>query len=348
MINLKAMKEHVAKAADAAKNFKGLDQMAANDEYVHTEGLNVKKRPHPTERQRKTQSQESKQKNGKNDSDKKQNHYLLDSVAELMAEKSSRQAMEQEKLQVQETRKQFLDKEANRKQEQRHSLHTMNHDDDDDNSVFSNEGDDPILNMMNGKDATTNTNTTTFSSMQIGTPSKTKKDPNRFMADLDARISKPPTRNHELSIPNTNTDVSNPLAQVSTAFQSFSTSPNKMDWLKQVAPKNIHDTMLPFKIPGIGPDNLNEKECEPLHRRHPEEDDENDEEKVIVTNSTNIMGDQESAELMRIRSRMNQDIFSVGMDLLEKNRYYVWVVVTFFVMILGYLMTKNKTDDGIR
>ena len=324
--------------------------MAANDEYVHTEGLNVKKRPHPTERQRKTQSQESKQ---KNESDKRQNNYLLDSVAELMAEKSSRQAIEQEKLQqAQETRKQFMDKEANRKKQQRHSLHTMNHDDDDDDddSVFSNEGDDPILNMMNGKDATINTNTNTFSSMQIGTPSKstskTKKDPNRFMADLDARISKTPTRN-KVSIPNT-TDASNPLAQVSTAFQSFSSSPDKMNWLKQVAPKNIQDTMLPFKIPGLGPDHLNEKECEPLHRRNPEDDDENDEEKVIVTNSTNIMGDQESAELMRIRSRMNQDVFSVGMDLLEKNRYYVWVVVTFFVMILGYLLTKNKTDDGIR
>jgi hypothetical protein len=197
--------------------------------------------------------------------------------------------------------------------------------------------------MMNGKDATINTNTNT-SSMQIGTPSKskTKKDPNRFMADLDARISKTPTRN-KVPIPNT-TDVSNPLAQVSTAFQSFSSSPDKMNWLKQVAPKNIQDTMLPFKIPGIGPDHLSEKECEPLHRRNPEDDDENDEEKVIVTNSTNIMGDQESAELMRIRSRMNQDVFSVGMDLLEKNRYYVWVVVTFFVMILGYLMTKKQ--DG--
>lgn len=337
--------------------------MAANDEYVHTEGLNVKKRPHPTERKRETQSQESRQKSGNNDSDNRQNSYLLDSVVELMAEKSSRQTMEREKLQqAPETRMQFMDKEANRIQEQRHSqstsiLHTMNHhddDSDDDNSVFSNEGDDPILNMMNGNDTTTkNTNTTSFSSMQIGTPSKsmskTKKDPNRFMADLDARISKTPTRNQEVPIPNSNTtDVSNPLAQVSTVFQSFSSSPNKMNWLKQVAPKNIQDTMLPFKISSLGSDNLNERECEPLHRRHPEDDDENDEEKVIVTNSTNIMGDQESAELMRIRSRMNQDIFSVGMDLLEKNRYYVWVVVTFFVMILGYLMTKNKTDDGIR
>ena len=38
------LKTSASKAADAARNFKGFDDMAANDEYIHTDGLNVKRK----------------------------------------------------------------------------------------------------------------------------------------------------------------------------------------------------------------------------------------------------------------------------------------------------------------
>lgn len=38
------LKDSASKAAEAAKSFKGFDDMAANDDYIHTEGLNVKRK----------------------------------------------------------------------------------------------------------------------------------------------------------------------------------------------------------------------------------------------------------------------------------------------------------------
>jgi hypothetical protein len=43
---------------------------------------------------------------------------------------------------------------------------------------------------------------------------------------------------------------------------------------------------------------------------------------------------------------MNMDFITLGLDIVDKNRNFLWIVVTFFVMMFGYIMTKNKTDDG--
>jgi hypothetical protein len=42
----KKLQQQAEKAATAAKNFKGFDEMAENDEYIHNDSLNVKKQPH--------------------------------------------------------------------------------------------------------------------------------------------------------------------------------------------------------------------------------------------------------------------------------------------------------------
>lgn len=125
-----------------------------------------------------------------------------------------------------------------------------------------------------------------------------------------------------------------------------------MDWLRNVTQQDIQQSVSQL-IPGIGKQNVNQSattgtELVPLQNQYDSEDDDDndDKEKVHVVQSSALIGDRENAELMKIRQRMNMDFITLGLDIVDKNRNFLWIVVTFFVMMFGYIMTKNKTDDG--
>lgn len=266
--------------------------------------------------------------------------------------------------------------------------------DDDDGSVDSDDGNDPILNFIqsSGKHGSglglglgrgLGSGRETYSG-QSGSPSKSKptpksKDPNRFLADLDARISKdnhnlqeececdeesqyPPHQQSQSQSQQQSQSQSQSQQQQHNQSQgqgqppinllkSFVNTSNKMDWLRNVTQQDIQQSVSQF-IPGIGKQNVNQSattgaELVPLQNQYDSEDDDNDdEEKVHVVQSSALIGDRENAELMKIRQKMNMDFITLGLDIVDKNRNYLWIVVTFFVMMFGYMMTKNKTDDG--
>jgi hypothetical protein len=80
--------------------------------------------------------------------------------------------------------------------------------------------------------------------------------------------------------------------------------------------------------------------------KSPEPDSEDDEEKVHTVQSSALIGDHENAELMKIRQKMDMDLLTMGLEIVEKNRHYLWIVVTFCIMMFGYMLTKNRTVDG--
>ncbi len=78
-----------------------------------------------------------------------------------------------------------------------------------------------------------------------------------------------------------------------------------------------------------------------------------DEDDVQVVQSSAFLDNDEeaNAELLRIRQRMNSNTFMTYfnplLDLLEKNRHYGVVVITFFMTTLFYFLTRKKTDDSV-
>ena len=257
---------------------------------------------------------------------------------------------------------------------------------DDDGSVDSDEGNDPILNFIQssgkhgrGLDSGLDSGLGLGSggrdtySGQSTSPSKSKprpksRDPNRFLADLDARIFK--DNQHQNRQEECECDEESQQLQERqqhnqgqgqgqgqgqppvNLLKSFVNTSNKMDWLRNVTQQDIQQSVSQL-IPGIGKQNVDQSattgaELEPLQNQHDSEDDDDDddEEKVHVVQSSALIGDRENAELMKIRQKMNMDFITLGLDIVDKNRNYLWIVVTFFVMMFGYMLTKNKTNDG--
>jgi hypothetical protein len=411
--------------------------MAADDCYVHSEGLNVKRKEHPSEKQNtiakgkaiatatttpkrmstspkknatsmkvKDHSINNRVGNHVRDAPNRPQHsYLLDSVAQVMTESQAHTPLKKlgENLNALNsaplnttstttsnttttttttTRASVSGRPVYNQTPTRPSIFG----DDDDGSIDSDEGDDPILNFIqsSGKHGRGRGlgNGQEIYSGQSGSPSKSKsmpksKDPNRFLADLDARISKdnhnrqeececdeesqyPP---HQQSQSQSQSQSESQQQQHNQSqnqgqppinlLKSFVNTSNKMDWLRNVTQQDIQQSVSQL-IPGIGKQNVNQSattgtELVPLQNQYDSEDDDDnndDKEKVHVVQSSALIGDRENAELMKIRQRMNMDFITLGLDIVDKNRNFLWIVVTFFVMMFGYIMTKNKTDDG--
>ena len=387
--------------------------MAANDDYVNSEGLNVKRKEHASEKKnppthtgtgsgssitttstsKKAQHNtttgthegghgdngENRQNCQGNTPKRPQHSYLLDSVAQVMIDTSKLQKKDET---VATTKLNKSKHETNvligRRTPTRVSMFPANGDDDDDDdddndndeSVDSDKDDDPILNMIqtsNGRFIQkqeilvigTSTSVNIGTTMQSGNPSKSKtKDPNRFLADLDARLSKRPTceyQDEESQCPQQRQGQGQQSSQQQSPqgnlLQSFANTTHKMAWLRNVTTQDIQQSVSQL-IPGMRhqpPATSSNVQYKPLQssKTDPEYDSEDDDdEKVKIVQSSALIGDHENAELMKIRQKMNLDLLTMGLDIVEKNRYYVSIAVTFCVMLFGYILTKNKAADG--
>lgn len=370
--------------------------MAANDEYVNSEGLNVKRREHPSEKMKKpirrgsitarNEQQKTIVDRNREDghghghgnegnnrqhryeheptSNRPQHSYLLDSVAQVMIETSKPKRKEElfVATSLHKANPPSSDKEMVGSQTPtRVSMFPVNNDDDDDDSVdSSDQGDDPILNMIqcsNGRfTRNQETKVPSVSAMQPGSSSKSKsKDPNRFLDDLDARLSQRPTSEYnqdEEFQQDQKQDQGQKRQEQSpqgNLMQAFVNTNNKIDWLRSVTTQDIQQSVSQL-IPGMKQHQSHTSSAQyeslQISKQDQEYDSEDDEEKVHTVQSSALIGDHENAELMKIRQKMDMDLLTMGLEIVEKNRHYLWIVVTFCIMMFGYMLTKNRTVDG--
>ena len=360
--------------------------MAENDEYVNSEGLNVKrsspgKKKHtdaiPTSKNNRTGMSFGHEMNndttasvagsGAGKGESQNNGYLLDSVAQVMAETNKTNRIlpsgsaRPGSIVMREVQKKPVEPKS--KPKQKYMAYN-----DDDSLQSSDEENDPIMNMIQQSRSTSSSSTRTpqMEERTLTTPEtpksspkpKTKKDPNRFMSDLDARISTPlrpsyPTHSeHNFESQTTQKEGQGQRSPAPLhIFQSFNRTDNKLDWIrKNITPQKIKE-LVPISVPGMKKSASDIEEQYPLtgpnSKNSFENDDCEDEDRVTEVQSSAIIGDSENEELMRIRQRMNGNGFSMALDMMEKHAYYLWIAVPFLVTTLGYLWTRNRTDDGV-
>lgn len=340
------MVQATAKAASAAKNFKGLDQMAANDEYVNSEGLNVKRKEHPTEKKRQAAGKENQEKRipcssqqshitGNRSRDSSQNTYMLDSVARVISDTSvtvPTSSQIDRRVQMTPTR------------QKPKSVNIKDIYESDDESVNSREESFPSTMNRNYPDRNT--------SKGMPSSAKKSKDPNRFMADLDARLKHDAHPENDIESQNT-VQQSRQETQTWSSSQHGEQQPSnlfqKMDWLRDMTPHKIQQSLSQI-IPGIQqtvPSTSN-IEHQPLCRVDSKDDFGDDKERVHKVQSSALIGDNENEELMRIRQKMNAGVIATAMDLLEKNRHYLLIVVTFILSTWFYFGSRNNaTEDEV-
>ncbi len=362
-MNFKSVQEKLAQAriqaASAAKKL-SLNEMAKQDEYIHSEGLNVGG----------GSSNNAKSKSRARVANKKE-MSILDEVDAVNASFD-------ESIGGGGSRTNTVERSFGM---------TMNRDggsscsdDGDDDSIDSFDPDkDPLLQMAYKSSEKVHQRPSDRGHCE-NQKNKNQKDPNRFMADLDARLSSPNEPPPSISttdsakddkIVDTNSLVTPTNRQQqqqqqqqsgATLFESFSSSANKMKWLRNVASPKIQESLnnVMKQVPGgIG------SKYEEVNRNDENNDIEmgtttNPKKKVIKTqNGENIhvvsssslaLGDAENAELERLNQLMNKSNNNVIMNFLrhiEKNRYYLFIVLTFILTTFGYLYTRKKTDESV-
>ena len=376
-MNFNSMKDQVErakiKAVSAAKKL-SLNEMARQDEYIRSEGLNV------------TNKMTTKSKKNESDTSNNSNDYFNGNHVASSGMRNATQSFSHDKINNGDGVNQITN---------------VNHDDDND-SVDSLDR-DPILQMVKSSQRTTANNFLSNLETQIGdknnitsnnddfvtlsekkTTSK-RKDPNRFMADLDARLATPdisipkpdsnssiPRRNVEDELPeqnhsNPNTPNNFPQQQKQqqngSLLQSFAFADNKMDWFRKVASPKIQQSFnnVIKQVPGgvnLGKnyDQVSQDENDDIEMANNKSSTKRvikaaDGENIhLVSVSSLALGEAENAELERINQLMNnsnQSLFMVGLDLAEKNRHYLLIVLTFVLTTMGYFYTRNKSDESM-
>lgn len=190
-----------------------------------------------------------------------------------------------------------------------------------------------------------------------------KKDVNRFLSDLDARLQCD------------NNGTSSSISQIDDGCQqtsidklekekeveplniigSFTESKDKMSWIQNVASPRLNQAWNKMRNAAMNTgSHQNGEELESLtsdelkisnskQGTYHEEDAFGD----VISSSSLTLGEDESAELERIRQRMNsRDPLSMLMELAIEHRNYLGVFVTFVVTTFGYFLTR-KADDTI-
>lgn len=335
-------------AASAAKGM-SLDRMMEKDEYIHSDGLHVKRREHPGNKSTRRNYETNSTKNNAKASYPKregQSHSsghieMHTSVAAIMEQSAN----------------------ANSSRNLRGDQQQQMTDDHDPLNSFTygssdeEDEDDPVLKMMRKKPSKPYQHM--FGSSKAAVPlgpssngievkdnnTPPKKNPNRFFDDLEARTNTPMTmkRDEEEERIKPTTAVKNQQILPNGMFDTISKYESKMDWLKKASPQ-MHKSMFPTTK-----NYENGKELKSLIEnasKRGEDGDEADDFNVVVSSSL-ALGDDEAAELERIRQRMQSNNSSYIIDVMVKNRRLLFILLSFILLTYGYLKMRQQTDDSV-
>jgi hypothetical protein len=364
------------KAALAAKKL-SLNEMAKQDDYIHSEGLNISNKM--------TKTSSGQKKKRKND------HLRTPSNAESSYDENNQYPGTI--FQSPTVTTILPNASIMNDNDCQYDVH-----DDDSVESFDKEY-DPILQMVKSKKSDvhlpsiarnihTSNKMSLDQSLNNNSNNGSKKDPNRFMADLDARIATPDSSLNQISssiqvdyncnaeemvksTTNENTDNNNNNNSTirndrsepyNTYFQSFTNADDKLHWLRNVASPKIQKSLNNAikQVPGGNNFGFHNSSYNSIHPNKEDNDIEmmtktkqnirtaNGESIDVISSSSLAFGDAENAELQRLNRLMkasNTNPLIIGLELLEKNRYYLFIFVTFLVTIFVYFYIKKKTDE---
>jgi len=150
-------------------------------------------------------------------------------------------------------------------------------------------------------------------------------------------------------------------------LESFSNSDNKMNWFRHIASPKLQESFnnvikqVPGNTFGIGSkynqvnqndndnNNNNSNDIE-MNTRKKVIKTRNGEDIHVISSSSLALGDAENAELERLNQLMNKsnnNFITSCLGLVEKNRYYLFILLTFILTTFGYLYTRKRTDESV-
>lgn len=312
------------KAAEAALSVTTLDQMAANDDYIHSEGLNISRKSNNNKR---------------HGASEKRNEFTPTETIQTSQTFLGRVVNAQPLLPM------VVDLVKDKQSEKNNAKKFDDVSDEDD------DGDDPILSMIHKKPF----NLESRHNMQklihepnpvVGPPMETegprRKNPNRFMTDLDERLSR-----EEEDRPTSRVQQHQPLSGGSTEqtrwnlFQSVTSSPVGQYFSQQMGQidrsekdqKQLNGPLVPRRNDGVTKDYEN--------------DDDNDESKIQLIVSSSVLGAEETAELerMRIATQHTTDPLTMVLHMLKQNPHNAFIIVTLVLGFAAYFYSRNRGSE---
>jgi hypothetical protein len=293
---------------EAAKKFQNFDDMAAEDEYVHSDSLNVKKRS-TTDTSRKARTSDvlnsiviNKQPPSRRTSD------ILDSLITLDESKEPRQRTSS-------------DSDSERlNTTTRSNDSSVNGREDNGNNLARSKKEDSRLEKK--------TSDLVSSSQESGSA---RKSANRFMDDLESRLSKPII------------DVESGLPEPVDA--SKSDNDNRWGWIKNAAKIRVNEYMgqtaadeerVPFRSP------LSRTASKVLEPTKKDEEFE-----VGVVESSSVLQAEEQAELDRLRDGAQGDPLTLMLNIVKQHPQFAFIAFTLSLGSAVYFYSRHRTQDDV-
>eukprot|EP00980_Cylindrotheca_fusiformis_P002695 scaffold627_cov125-Cylindrotheca_fusiformis.AAC.12 len=209
-------------------------------------------------------------------------------------------------------------------------------DDNDDDSWSEDDEEDPILSLIrNNKKGGSKSSKTARSnkskpSSTTSSSSKKKRNPNRFFEGLEGIETPTDAASSEWKEPNS-----------APRPPSLPTTPRELgNWMKTLASNQVNK-ILKRDDPKASPSG-----APPLAKNRPQRKFNKQEDEYHSTDSTNLLGDDELAELAKMR-QSNKGSFSLLLDLVYENRQFAFIFFTLVLAAFLYFYTNKRVEDDI-
>jgi len=284
-------KSHAKTLAEAAKQFQSFDDMAAQDDYIHSDSLNVKATTTTAVSESPTQ----------------RTSELLDSLISPISMNPHQDHAEPH---------------------QRSSNASFDHASDHASHYDEEEGGshDPILDTIRYK--------TPLKKKSSDVMPEERKAASRFMDDLNDRLSKP------------NVDVEQGLPKTTTAASESPTNliietNNRWGWMKGAATSKMKDFMgkseetIPFRSP------LSRTTSSVVSETPKEEE-------FHVVQSSAILGEEDQAELDRIRLGAQGDTLTFILNIVKQHPQFAFIAFTLVLASAMYFYSRHEgAEDDV-
>jgi hypothetical protein len=341
------LKDSASKAATAARSFKGFDEMAAKDEYIHSESLNVKRK----DKKSRDQSLElvSATKQHAQDDNTDMSFSSQHSNASLRVVNSHHHSTSpsspplkhrppvpllsvvQAALSHSSHSKKLPSRIENPSDEEEESSLYKSHflemeDDEGDGETDDDDEHDPILSRI--RQETTDHSRSSNDSHKRRTKSKQKKNANRFMDDLENRISIPESSH------NSDFEEDVPLMAAATSNEQAGTM-GWMSWAlqpKQTAPQQ-QQSQAPWSRP----------------KKRGEKQQEAEEDFQVVKSSGAVLNQDEMQELAQLKQQQQQQnhrsMLGMWNFLIQEHPRESFIVFTLLLAAFAYFHSRRETVE---
>jgi len=317
-------------AAEAARSVATLDQMAADDQYIHSDGLNLS----------------TKIKRPNHDSQKLKNLIYAEDIQQS-------QSLPGKVVKHQSSLLPIVSGVVNdNRRPGGKSIEYEADESDDDDDAF----DDPIMSMIRKTKSNRDRQPSkpfppnnpkpvvVAVSMEIDEVPRIK-NPQRFMSDLEDRISRvveadpEPNIQNELPVSGTHSGGSLPsrwnLLQSITGTSIIGQYLSQRSFQKDVRDEKQKNAKFPLVSRQAKVGNMSNEE---------------DEDLIQAVGSSSILGTEEAAELekMHLLTQQSSDLFTMAFHIVKDNPHHVFIVLTLVLGSASYFYSRHRgTEDDV-